>query len=137
MARRLFDARTVVCASPAYLERCGVPRQPADLEDHACLVYGNLPDPYRWVWRDDDGRRQSVEIRARHSVNSGDFLCAAAAAGLGLVIQPTFIAHASIRRGELVPVLADFHWPVTPAYAIYPPTRHLSYRVPESMRSSQ
>ncbi len=52
-----------------------------------------------------------------------------AAHGMGLVIQPTFIASESIRRGNLVPVLTDYDWPISPAYAVYPPTRHLSYRV--------
>lgn len=129
MARRLFDARTVICGSPGYLEAHGTPSNPSELADHDCLVYGNLPDPRRWVWRDEDGERHGIDIRPRHTVNSGDFLCALAAAGLGLVIQPTFIAHESIRRGDLEPVLTEHQWPVTPAYAVYPPTRHLSYRV--------
>ena len=34
-------------------------------------------------------------------------------------------------RGDLVPLLTDYQWPVTPAWAVYPPTRHLSYRVRE------
>jgi DNA-binding transcriptional LysR family regulator len=63
------------------------------------------------------------------SASSGDFLSNAAAHGMGLVIQPTFIASEAIRRGMLVPVLTDYDWPLSPAYAVYPPTRHLSYRV--------
>ena len=46
-------------------------------------------------------------------------------------MQPTFIAGEAIRRGELEPILTDYQWPVSPAYAVYPPTRHLSYRVRE------
>ena len=61
--------------------------------------------------------------------SSGDFLTNAASHGLGIVIQPTFLASESIRLGNLVPILTDVEWPVTPAYAVYPPTRHLSYRV--------
>jgi DNA-binding transcriptional LysR family regulator len=41
----------------------------------------------------------------------------------------SFIAAEAIRHGNLVPLLTDYQWPITPAYAIYPPTRHLSYRV--------
>ena len=44
-------------------------------------------------------------------------------------MQPTFIAGEAISRGELVAVLTDYEWPVSPAWAVYPPTRHLSYRV--------
>ena len=45
------------------------------------------------------------------------------------MIQPTFLAAEAIRHGHLVPILRDVEWPVSPAYAVYPPTRHLSFRV--------
>ena len=131
IARRLFEARTVVCASPGYLREHGQPKTPEDLADHDCLVYANLPDPGRWVCTDAAGERHSVEVNVTMTASSGDFLCAAAAEGLGLALQPTFIAGEAISRGELQPLLTDYTWPVSPAYAIYPPTRHLSYRVRE------
>ena len=131
IARRLFEARTVVCASPEYLERRGTPQTPDDLAEHDCLVYANLPDPTKWVCTDTDGVRHSIDVTVTMTASSGDFLCAAAQEGLGLVLQPTFIAGELISRGELQPVLTGYQWPVTPAYAIYPPTRHLSYRVRE------
>ena len=53
----------------------------------------------------------------------------AAIEGLGIAMQPTFIAGEANSRGELVPILTDYQWPVTPAWAAYPPTRHLSFRV--------
>lgn len=131
IARRLFEARTVVCASPAYLEQRGTPRTPDDLLDHDCLAYSNLPDPTKWVCTDGEGARHAVDVPVTMMASSGDFLCAAAKEGLGIAMQPTFIAGELISSGELQTVLADYQWPVTPAYAIYPPTRHLSYRVRE------
>jgi DNA-binding transcriptional LysR family regulator len=131
IARRLFEAHTVLCASPDYLERHGIPQTPDDLPDHDCLVYGNLPDPGKWACTDRHGERHKVDITATLTASSGDFICGAAAAGLGLALQPTFIAGDAISRGELQPVLTDYKWPVTSAYAVYPPTRHLSYRVRE------
>ena len=131
IARRLFEARTVVCASPAYLEERGMPQTPDELLDHDCLAYSNLPDPMKWVCTDGEGARHAVDVPVTMMASSGDFLCAAAKEGLGIVMQPTFIAGEFISRGELQPVLAAYQWPVTPAYAIYPPTRHLSYRVRE------
>lgn len=129
IARRLFDVRLVVCASPHYLHANGTPTSPRDLTHHRCLVYTNLPDPGRWSYTDGEGDQHSVEVNPVLSASSGDFLANAAAHGLGLVIQPTFIAAESIRRGNLVPVLTEYEWSMSPAYAIYPPTRHLSYRV--------
>ena len=52
-----------------------------------------------------------------------------AASGGGIVLQPTFIAGALIRQGKLTPLLTEYQWPTVPAYAVYPPTRHLSFRV--------
>ncbi len=121
----------MVCASPEYLERRGTPQTPDDLAEHDCLLYSNLPDPTKWVCTDREGVRHSIDVPATMTASSGDFLCAAASKGLGIALQPTFIAGELISRGELLPVLSDYQWPVTPAYAIYPPTRHLSYRVRE------
>ena len=129
IARRLFDVKTVVCASPHYLSIHGTPKIPDELSDHRCLVYSNLVDPDRWSYRDSAGKERKVDVEPVLSATSGDFLANAAAHGMGLVIQPTFIASESIRRGTLRPVLTGYEWPVTPAYAIYPPTRHLSFRV--------
>jgi DNA-binding transcriptional LysR family regulator len=125
----VFDVRTVVCASPHYLSVYGKPETPADLGKHDCLVYSNLEDPGQWGYMESDGTRQTVEVKPVMSASSGDFLANAAAHGMGIVIQPTFIASESIRRGNLVPVLTNYEWPISPAYAVYPPTRHLSYRV--------
>lgn len=129
IARKLFDARTVVCAAPDYLERFGTPQSPAELADHRCLVYSNLAEPQRWAYTDAKGERHTIIVGRGMRVSSGDFICRAAAAGLGIAMQPTFIAHEAIRGGELVPLLTEVHWPVTPGYAVYPPTRHLSFRV--------
>ena len=131
IARRLFEARTVVCASPEYLDEHGGPETPEDLAQHQCLVYGNLPDPSSWVCEDPSGAMRRVDVRVAMTATSGEFLCAAAQRGLGIALQPTFIAGELISAGELQPILTDFRWPVTPAYAVYPPTRHLSYRVRE------
>lgn len=129
IARRLFDVRAVVCASPRYLSVHGRPETPADLKNHDCLVYSNAPDPDRWTYIESDGSRQMVDVNAVMSASSGDFLANAAAHGMGLIHQPTFIASEAIRRGNLVPVLTNVEWPISPAYAVYPPTRHLSFKV--------
>ena len=129
IARKLFDARTVVCASPDYLSEHGVPESIDDLTNHQCLVYGNLADPERWVCQDADGHRLEVDVNASMRASSGEFLRECGMQGLGIIMQPTFLVSDAICDGKLVPVLTQYQWPVTPAYAVYPPTRHLSYRL--------
>ena len=129
IARRLFEARLIVCASPDYLERRGVPESPDALAGHDCLVYSNAADAGRWPYRDAAGRDRRVDVNVAMRVSSGDFIVESAARGLGVCMQPAFIAGDAIRRGELVRILDDVAWPTTPAWALYPPARHLSSRV--------
>jgi DNA-binding transcriptional LysR family regulator len=131
IARRLFNGRTIVCASPDYLEKNGTPAKPSELAQHDCLVYSNLRDPDHWRWLTADSEACRVRVNVRMSANNGDFLSSAAADGLGIVMQPTFIAHRHIKDGSLVPILTDVEWPGAPAWAVYPPARHLSHRVRE------
>jgi DNA-binding transcriptional LysR family regulator len=131
IARKLFAARTVVFGSKDYFKKHGTPKSPQELIDHACLAYGNLADPAKWSYTDKDGNRLRVDVNAVMTASSGDFLVSAATQGMGIAMLPTFIAGDAIRLAELVPILTDYDWPVTPAYAVYPPTRHLSYRVRE------
>lgn len=131
IARRLFAVRTVVCGSPGYFREHGTPLTPAELTHHKCLIYSNLAEPNKWVCRDAKGKNIRVDVASAMTANDGDFLNAAAAQGLGIAMQPTFIAGESIRRGALVPVLTDYEWPVSAGYAVYPPTRHLSRRARE------
>lgn len=108
IAKRLFVSRTIVCASRDYLDEYGRPQTPEDLADHRCLVYGNLAEPDKWSCRDSEGRDRTVRVKVAMSAGSGDFLCTTAAQGLGVALQPTFIAGESVRRGELEPILADY-----------------------------
>lgn len=129
IARKLFESRSVLSASPYYLSVHGEPETPQDLEQHRCLVYSNLADPNTWAYRDAAGNQKTVKLKSAMRASSGDFLCNAASLGAGLVMQPMFIASQAIRSGSLVPLLTDCDWPTSPAYAVYPPTRHLSFRV--------
>jgi len=129
IARRIFDTRMLICASKAYLDAHGAPQHPDDLAHHQCLTYSYLDDANFWGWIDEAGEERRVRIKAAMSANSGNLLCDAAVGGLGIVMQPTFIAHDYVARGDLVPILCDLRLPSTPAYAVYPPARHLSYRV--------
>jgi len=129
IARKLASVSTVVCASPDYLAAHGTPSSPDDLAEHPCLTYSYLDNPSQWSFVDLQGQIQIVNVPSIMQANNGDFMRSAAISGLGVLRQPTFIAYESIARGELVPILEDYTIPHINAYAIYPPTRHLSQRV--------
>ncbi|MDP3855096.1 LysR family transcriptional regulator [Phenylobacterium sp.] len=116
IARRIAPINGAVVASPAYLERCGAPKTPEDLIGHEALLQSNE------VWRFKDGKKL-VTIRAegRFKADSGQALVAAAVAGLGVALLPTFLAGPSIEKGELVPLLLDYPIPEAGLYVVRPP----------------
>jgi len=129
IARKLASVSTVVCASPDYLKTHGTPTTPEDLAEHPCITYSYLDYPNQWTFVDLQGQIQTITVPKLMQVNNGDFMRRAAIADLGVLRQPTFIAYESIAKGELIPILEDYTIPSINAYAIYPPTRHLSQRV--------
>lgn len=129
IARKLASLSMVVCASPGYLREHGEPQTPMDLQQHSCITYSYVPHPDHWHFRDPQGELIDVRVNRTLNTNNGGFMCDAAVAGLGIVLQPTFIAYQQIAAGELVPILRDYKILSYDAYAIYPPTRHLSRRV--------
>jgi DNA-binding transcriptional LysR family regulator len=126
-ARKLATSRNVVCASPAYLRAHGTPAAPAELAQHACIVYEHVGS--EWTLLDADGRAQAVRVRAAMQTNNGDTAAAAAREGLGIVWQPTFLVGPDLRAGRLVPLLPDWRVPDIDILAVYPSRRQLSAKV--------
>jgi DNA-binding transcriptional LysR family regulator len=128
IARRLVPSRRVVCGSPAYFERHGVPRHPADLRRHNCLLYSYLPSAEEWRFIGPDGPA-AVRVSGTLRANNGDALEAAMLTGLGVALQPTFIAGRDLQAGRLVAVMPDYVDESASVYAVYPHSRHLSAKV--------
>lgn len=119
--RRLASTPLVMCASPSYLERRGMPLTPADLSVHQSVAYGYFSERHEWRLREcATGREQIGRPRPVMSANNGETCVAAAEAGVGLVLQPLFLVMDSLARGRLVPVLEDFTPPPIGIYAVYP-----------------
>ena len=128
IARRLSSCRLAVCASPGYLERRGWPAAPADLPAHDCLVYTYAS--YGGLWRfHGEAGGQEVRVSGSLAANNGDALLAAALAGRGIILQPTFIVGEALREGRLLPVLPGWRLADYNIYAVYPSARHLSPKV--------
>jgi DNA-binding transcriptional LysR family regulator len=129
VARRICNLERVICAAPSYLERCGTPRTPDDLQQHNCLWITSLPVLRRWPFDTDDGIRV-VHIDGNVVANNAETVLQLALAGVGITRLTDVIVGDAIGRGELVPILGEWHHvePV-PLYATYPSGRNLSPKV--------
>ena len=108
VVRRLAQSPTVVCASPAYLKRAGVPRVPADLARHACLALLTLERDVHDEWLfAQPGTRERIKFASRLTAH-GDELREAALAGCGIVRLLACHVEDEMRSGALVQLLPDW-----------------------------
>ena len=109
----------VVCASPAYLERHGVPRTPAELLEHAGLDWDGLAPAY--AWRFENGGKLAVyrPRRLRMTANNAETLVFSVLAGLGVAHLPTWLVSEYLVRGELVALFCDNGLPAPEPSGIY------------------
>ena len=128
IVRQLGQVRLLTLASPAYLSAHGQPREPQDLTQHTCLLYGMTLNAASWGYR-VNGHLQTVAVRGRIHANNGLALTQAAAQGMGITLQPDFIAEPFLATGEVVEVLQDFRQDPIGIYAVLPSNRYIPHRV--------
>jgi DNA-binding transcriptional LysR family regulator len=128
-ARKLATSQNILCASPDYLARAGVPATPADLMEHRCIGYTYAATGDEWQLIDAGRKTHTVKVDCHMHTNNGDTARAAALAGQGVIWQPTFLIANDLRAGTLVRVLPEYSLPEIDILAMYPSRRHLSARV--------
>ncbi len=130
LARRLGPSRMVVCAAPEYLSAHGVPRTVAELAGHNCLTYtpaaNGISNP--WLFQGPYGEI-AVPVTGNLQASDAGALHAAALAGQGILLEPTFLVGSDLASGRLLPVTLD-HAPLEmPIHALWSPGRRLSPKV--------
>ncbi|WP_323119630.1 LysR family transcriptional regulator [Burkholderia alba] len=130
VARRLTTLDEITCASPAYLDRHGMPESVDRLDGHRMVGFRSSATgavlPLEFVV---DGKSREVMLPSTVRVAGAETYAAAARAGLGLIQAPRYRLEADFRRGALVPVLPDCRPTPIPVSVLYPRSRHLSARL--------
>ncbi|MEP0943097.1 MAG: LysR family transcriptional regulator [Rhizobiaceae bacterium] len=130
IARRLAACPFVICASPAYLETNGLPGSPEQLPDHNVLAYTRNDASHEWRYKSPDGRPGYVGLNGTFKSDSGDVLCAATVAGLGIALLPIFYVAPHLRSGALQRILPGYEtWPTREIHAVFPPSQYQSTRL--------
>lgn len=114
-ARRLGTVGRVVCASPVYLARRGMPRTPDDLAGHDGIIFEGISGPAAWPFM-VEGSERIAPVRTRLSVNTAEAAIDAALAGAGLVRVLSYQVATAVAAGRLVRLLGPFEpapWPVS------------------------
>ena len=128
IVRHLGECHLLTLASPAYLSEHGQPQHPDQLRHHECLVYSMTMSAAVWNYQ-VDAQETAFPVRGRIRANNGLALTQAAAQGMGITLQPDFIAEPFLARGEVVAILQDFAPSPLGIYAVLPSNRYIPHRV--------
>ncbi len=128
VSRRLASTRMVLCASPRYLQRHGIPSHPTELAQHAVISYSHWSTKDEWHF---DGPNGSVRVKTNPCIqtNSGDTCRAAALADQGVILQPGFLVGKDLSDGSLVELMPEYRSIEIGIYAVYPTRKHVSAKV--------
>ena len=130
VARRIASNRRVLCASPDYLRRHGMPATPQELAQHECLLLmGRAGRNDVWRLTGADGQTVAVQVDGRIDANQGELLRDAAVAGMGIALHSIWHVSDDLRTGRLQVVLPDYALPDTGIHAVMPQRRLMPPRV--------
>ncbi|RYX99333.1 MAG: LysR family transcriptional regulator [Bradyrhizobiaceae bacterium] len=119
IATRVGMVHRVICASPAYLARLGVPRVPADLAQHDGIAFHGFATSPEWRYRRDTAAF-AVEPRSKLSVNTTDAAIQAALAGIGIIRVLCYQVADELKSGRLQVLLSEFAPEPLPVSLVYP-----------------
>jgi LysR family transcriptional regulator, transcriptional activator for dmlA len=133
IARHIAPNRRLLCASPAYLARRGVPKVPNDLTKHNCIGIRQGEQAYG-VWRLSSGRgknasTQAVKTRGNLTTNDGEIAVNWALDGHGILMRAEWDIDRYLKSGRLVQVLPQCYTPEADIHAVYPQRHRSAARV--------
>lgn len=127
-ALRLGSVRRVLCASPDYLARHGLPLHPNALRDHQLIVATNLGMNVEWRFN-QDGKPLAIRIKPRLSVTSIDSAIEAAVRGLGITRVMSYQVAQELAQGRLKILLREFEPEIVPVHVLHREGRYASAKI--------
>lgn len=120
VARRLSTGRRSVVATPAYLERFGMPLVPADLAAHQAVVYTQLGNS--WTFS-RDGTQASVTVSGRARFSAAEGIRTAVLSHMGLAVASDWMFAPELADDAVKRVLEDWELPPIDLWAVFPTGR--------------
>ncbi|WP_336168869.1 LysR family transcriptional regulator [Acinetobacter sp. 161(2023)] len=123
VARRIGTIFSVLCASPAYLEKHGVPTSPEDLKNHACLRLVNPSITPDWHLLNAKGDSYQIDTGGQVIADNPELLLDVVQQDMGVALLPMFSALDAVQNGRLCHILPEWRSPDIGVYTLLP-SRH-------------
>jgi len=127
-ALRVGSVRRVVCASPSYLERAGLPQTPDDLSSHSIIASSAGSGAPGWQFF-SDGAMHTIKLKPRLSVSTNDAAVEAAREDFGITRLLSYQIAPQLASGELKILLSEFESRPLPIHILHREERQSSSKV--------
>ena len=125
VARRLLRYRSVLVASPGYLQRAGAPGHPNELSLHALIAFSRWEPTVTWLLY-NNGETHKIIVEPRIAINDYTGVQSAVINGLGISEIPSILCGQRLQDGSLVEVMREWQFAPVTLSVIYPSNRNLS-----------
>ena len=127
-AIRVGQVRRVICASPFYLARQGIPVVPDDLQQHTVVLANGITPNSEWDLV-QHGQSHTVRLQARMTTTTNDAALAAVVGGFGLTRLLSYQVAEHLRAGSLKTLLAEYEPAPLPIHVVHREGCHAPQRV--------
>ena len=127
IARKLSPCPIMLCASPAFIERYGLPQNPSDLEELPAILFNKHGYVDEWAYKKNNGNVGKVKMKGVMHANTAEMMCEACLQGIGVTSLPIFSVAKYLQSNQLIHILPEYEtMPQRSIYAMFPQNRYLS-----------
>ena len=128
VSRKLMSNNRMICGTPDYFDRHGVPNTPQDLERHNCLINSVYHPLHTWPFT-RNGKQIPTQVSGNIETDDYLVLLTFVTGGLGISLLPEYLVAGRLQDQSLRAVLTDYTAVNHPVFALYPRARYPSPKV--------
>ena len=126
---KLMTNHKIVCASPKYLAKYGKPKNPKDLLNHNCLIFG---ENNIWQFKHKSTKEliKICDMNGNVKCDNGEIIKELVMAGIGITLKSIKDVEEEIKSEKLITLFPDYEIiNQTQFYAVYPARKYMSPRI--------
>ena len=108
ISRKLRDMKFYICASPEYINRFGIPKEPYKIQEHNCLLFPRTGYNTNWLFMDSSKHIDEVSISGNCTITNSEAIKQSALLGVGISLLPDWLVEEDIKNGLLVKLFENY-----------------------------
>lgn len=110
IAKKIYDNKRILCASPDYLQKYGMPRSLEDLINHQCIVIKERDHPFAtWELEGISGEKKFIKVESYLSSNNGEVVKGWVLDGHGIMLRSLWNVQDEIKNKSLIRILPNYY----------------------------